>query len=364
MTARFEEALAYAAVVHAAQRRKGPREIPYIGHLLGVAALVFEDGGDEDEAIAALLHDAPEDQGGEPRLADIRARFGDRVAYILTGCSDTFDDPKPPWRARKERYLAHLETAEPSVLRVSIADKVHNLATTVADVRLDGAAVWDRFNAQAEDQLWYYGSLLDVLRRRGASARLVPELDRLVGELIALVLASSPDALVIRPMRPAERASVERLVTPFLLESRVRDHESAAISLLLAWLGDEPVGHVLVRWGTESRRYAALPPGVPVLEALGVTERCRNRGIGTALMQAAEGMAAGRGHSRLVLSVGVENHGARRLYARRGYRELALERQYLSWTFTDAGGVERTEGEWVTWFERELPGPMPGLGTP
>ena len=353
---RFREALTYAAEVHAEQRRKGPRGVPYLGHLLGVCSLVIEDGGDEDETIAALLHDAPEDQGGLPRLADIGERFGERVAHIVRGCSDTFDTPKPPWRERKERYLAHLETTDASVLRVSIADKVHNLGTTVADVRLDGAAVWERFNARAEDQVWYYVSLLDVFRRRGASTRLVPELDRLVGELIGLVVASSPEALVIRPMRPAERQRIESFVMPYLLGRRVEQAEAGEISVLVAWLGADPVGHVLVRWDTsvDPEKYAGIPPGAPVLEWLGVAEACRNRGIGTALMEAAEGAARARGHERLVLSVGVENHCARRLYERRGYRGLGLEPRWFSWTFVDRDGVERSEGEWVTWMERRL----------
>ena len=355
VTPRFRNALAYAAEAHAEQVRKGPREVPYIGHLLGVASLVLEDGANEDEAIAALLHDAAEDQGGERRLADIRERFGERVARIVEGCTDTFEDPKPAWRSRKEHYVARLEAEEPSVLRVSVADKVHNLGTTVADVRLDGAAVWKRFNARAEEQLWYYGSLLDVFRRRNASARLVPEMDRLVGELIGLVVADAPEALVIRPMRPAERPLVAPALLPeFLADSRMAEHDAGAITFLLAWLGAEPVGHVLVRWQRKSPKYEVLPAGVPILEGLGVAERCRNRGIGTALMEAAEGAARARGHDRLLLSVGVENHGARRLYARRGYRELPLEPQYLSWTFIDPAGVERSEGETVTWFEKVL----------
>lgn len=354
---RFRAALVYAAEAHAEQVRKGGRELPYAGHLLGVASLVIEDGGDEDEVIAALLHDAPEDQGGEPRLEDIRKRFGVRVAEIVSGCSDTFHDPKPPWRQRKERYLAHLELADPSVLRVSVADKVHNLGTTVSDVRLDGPAVWERFNAKAEEQLWYYGSLLDVLRRRDASPRLVPELDRLLTELIGLMLASSPRALVIRPMRPSERGRVEVLGTPSLLAERMEQHAAGVISFLVGWIGEEPVGHVLVRWQTDSPKYEALPPGAPILEWLGVAEGHRDQGIGTALMDAAEWMARARGHDQLLLAVGVENRAARRLYGRRGYAELPLDPQYLSWTFLDADGIEQAEGEWVTWWAKELAAP-------
>jgi (p)ppGpp synthase/HD superfamily hydrolase len=140
---RFDEALAYAADAHAGQVRKGT-SIPFVAHLLAVTALVLEDDGDEDHAIAALLHDAPEDAGGRDRLDDIRRRFGDRVADIVEACSDTFEVPKPAWRPRKERYLTHLETAPDDVLRVSLADKVHNLrrscSTTSASATRSGHA--------------------------------------------------------------------------------------------------------------------------------------------------------------------------------------------------------------------------------
>ncbi len=145
---RFDEALVYAADVHRDQRRKGT-QTPYIAHLLHVAALVIEDGAlagelNEDEAIAALLHDAAEDQGGEERLADIRSRFGERVAEIVAACSDTFEDPKPPWRERKEAYIARLRTeTDRGILRVSAADKVHNCRAIVVDYRLLGDALVD-----------------------------------------------------------------------------------------------------------------------------------------------------------------------------------------------------------------------------
>lgn len=122
---RFERALVYAARAHRGQLRKGS-QVPYISHLLAVSALVIEDGGDEDEAIAALLHDVVEDQGGASRLADVKREFGGRIAAIVSACSDTDETPKPPWRERKERYLEHLETADSSVVGVSLADKVHN----------------------------------------------------------------------------------------------------------------------------------------------------------------------------------------------------------------------------------------------
>src|SRR3712207_7204546 len=128
---RWEKALVYASRVHALQWRQGSN-VPYVSHLLGVASLVLEAGGDEDQAIAALLHDAAEDQGGEARLADIEARFGGRVAAIVRACTDSTETPKPPWRARKETYIAHLPTLEGSVpesLCVSVADKLHNART-------------------------------------------------------------------------------------------------------------------------------------------------------------------------------------------------------------------------------------------
>ncbi|MBA2344583.1 MAG: HD domain-containing protein, partial [Rubrobacter sp.] len=131
---KFEQALTYASIVHAAQRRKGT-ETPYITHLLAVAAIVGENGGTENEIIAALLHDAPEDQGGKERLADIRTRFGDEVADIVEACSDTFEIPKPPWRGRKEAYIAHIREASASARLVSAADKLHNARSILSDYR-------------------------------------------------------------------------------------------------------------------------------------------------------------------------------------------------------------------------------------
>ncbi len=136
---RFRQALAYSDELHQAQRRKGSGA-PYIAHLLGVAAIVLEHGGTEDEAIAALLHDAVEDQGGPPTLAAIQQRFGRRVAAIVAGCTDADTVPKPPWQERKEAYLAHLATADAGVCLVSAADKLYNLRTIVADYRAIGEA--------------------------------------------------------------------------------------------------------------------------------------------------------------------------------------------------------------------------------
>ena len=148
LSERFDDAVAYANRVHGNQRRKGS-EVPYLSHLLAVASLVLEYGGDEDEAIAALLHDAPEDRGGAPLLEQIRERFGDRVAGIVEGCSDSLvEDPrqKEPWQFRKERYHEHLrETSDSSILLVSAADKLHNARATLNDVQRLGPSVWNRF---------------------------------------------------------------------------------------------------------------------------------------------------------------------------------------------------------------------------
>ncbi len=183
---RFSEALAYAVDAHAGQARKGS-DAPYIGHLLGVCALVLDDGGDEDEAIAALLHDAGEDAGGRARIDDIRRVFGSRVAAIVEACSDTLETPKPPWRARKEAYVAAAERHERSALHVSLADKLANVRTIVTDYRRHGEALWDRFAGSRDDVLWYYRSLAAVFRRRLPDSPLVGELEVALGELQRLI---------------------------------------------------------------------------------------------------------------------------------------------------------------------------------
>ncbi len=184
LTGRFAEAVAYAADLHALQIRKGSN-VPYLSHLMSVAALVLEDGGDEDEAIAGLLHDAVEDQGGPPTLEEIRRRFGEKVARIVSACTDSDTMPKPPWRERKERYVAHLHQAPPDVRRVSSADKLHNARSILADYRVVDEAVWIRFTASKDETLWYYRSLVSAFRSAGGG-RLVDELDRVVSELEGL----------------------------------------------------------------------------------------------------------------------------------------------------------------------------------
>jgi (p)ppGpp synthase/HD superfamily hydrolase len=185
LTDRFDRAMVFASRLHARQRRKGSR-VPYVAHLLATASLVLEHGGREDEAIAALLHDAVEDQGGRRTLAAIERRFGARVAAIVLACSDTDVEPKPPWRPRKEAYLAHLRRAPAPVRLVSAADKLHNARSTVADLREQGRRVWDRFHAGPRDQLWYYRSLVAIFRRRGPQA-LASELARVVEEMSEFV---------------------------------------------------------------------------------------------------------------------------------------------------------------------------------
>ena len=180
LSARFEEALIFAMHLHAGQTRKGT-ESPYVAHLLMVASLVITHGGDEDEAIAGLLHDAVEDQGGKPTLEQIRARFGERVAAIVDGCTDTDIVPKPPLRPRKERYLAHLHSASPSVKLVAAADKLDNVRAIVADYRTHGAAIWTRFNAGPEDQRWFYRACVSALHDGPMS--IVRELDAAVQQL-------------------------------------------------------------------------------------------------------------------------------------------------------------------------------------
>ena len=185
---RFAESLSYAAQLHADQIRKGTG-IPYISHLLSVAALVIENGGDEDQAIAALLHDAVEDQGGIPRLDEIRLRFGGNVADIVDGCTDAYQIPKPPWRQRKENYLEHLRKVQPNVHLVSLADKVHNARSLNIGLRQHGHAMWNNFNGGKEGTIWYYEMLLKVFQEIHPGS-LTEELAHLVKEM--KLLAEEP----------------------------------------------------------------------------------------------------------------------------------------------------------------------------
>jgi (p)ppGpp synthase/HD superfamily hydrolase len=186
LTSRFDSALTYAAELHRYQTRKGS-DVPYLGHLLSVASLVIEAGGSETQAIAALLHDAAEDQGGESTLAEIRERFGGDVASIVAECSDTFETPKPAWRERKQRYIDHLTHASDGAVLVSLADKLDNARAMLRDYRVFGEDLWQRFSVQdPKEHLWYYQSLLTVFRRRNKTW-LVYELERVLFRLRRLI---------------------------------------------------------------------------------------------------------------------------------------------------------------------------------
>jgi (p)ppGpp synthase/HD superfamily hydrolase len=193
LSARFEDAVSYAAKAHADQVRKGSG-VPYIAHLLGVAALVLEDGGGEDEAVAALLHDAVEDQGGPTRLEDIRGRFGERVAKVVEGCSDSIrevGEAKADWWERKCGHLDHLSHVDGDLaaplLRVSMADKLSNLRATVRDAGLNGDGFWKVFKHGAASQLWYYGRMNDIFRARCHESTMLPELEALLAQLSDIV---------------------------------------------------------------------------------------------------------------------------------------------------------------------------------
>ncbi|HEV2972774.1 MAG TPA: HD domain-containing protein [Pirellulales bacterium] len=189
LSSRFEQALIYAAILHSGQARKST-SVPYISHVLSVAALALENGASEDEAIAALLHDAVEDAGGAPRLEDIRCRFGEAVAEIVAGCTDTDETPKPPWKERKQAYIAQLAHGSDSVKLVSCADKVHNARSIVADLRELGDAIWSRFTGGKAGTLWYYRTLVETYQQRGGPQRLLGELVRTVDEMQRLAGSS------------------------------------------------------------------------------------------------------------------------------------------------------------------------------
>lgn len=193
LSTRFTDALTFAAELHARQRKKGT-DVAYVAHLLGACAIALEHGADEDAAIAALLHDAIEDQGGVAIETAIRERFGDRVAAIVRTCSDSDGDPKPPWRMRKEAYIAHLASADRMTLIVSAADKLDNARRILADLRAEATLadpdfdrVWSRFKAGHEGQRWYYRALVEAFRANPAhEVRLIDELDRTVTAIEAM----------------------------------------------------------------------------------------------------------------------------------------------------------------------------------
>jgi (p)ppGpp synthase/HD superfamily hydrolase len=178
---RLQRAFQYAAEKHAGQTRK-QTAVPYLSHLMAVASLVLEAGGDEDMAIAALLHDVVEDCGGMPRLREVRKQFGPRVAKIVEGCTDSFAEPKAEWMERKTNYLREVKHADGETRLVSAADKLHNVRTILADYRRDGESVWKRFSGKKEGTLWYYRALSDEYQRRSPN-RITRELEIAVGEL-------------------------------------------------------------------------------------------------------------------------------------------------------------------------------------
>ena len=185
LSARFTEALVYATELHSQQMRKGSG-IPYVAHLLGVASIVLEYGGNEDEAIAALLHDAIEDQGGVATREEILVRFGEVVTQIVDGCTDTDTIPKPPWRDRKQAYIDRLSYQSASVHLVSAADKLYNARSLLKDYRLVGEQLWERFRGKKEGTLWYYRSLVEAFTASGTTP-IVTELQKVVAELENLV---------------------------------------------------------------------------------------------------------------------------------------------------------------------------------
>ena len=186
LTEHFDRAVQYANRIHADQTRMGT-DVPYMTHLLGVASLVLENGAQsEEEVIGALLHDAAEDQGGRPRLEDIREQFGEQVAHIVDACTDSYESPRPPWRERKAAYVTHVRErvergGDEPALRVSLADKLHNTRAIIADVRESGDALFERFSGKKDGTIWYYAALVEAFR--GFPNRMVGELEREVTEL-------------------------------------------------------------------------------------------------------------------------------------------------------------------------------------
>ncbi len=175
---RVADAVQLALRAHGAQRRK-LGGAPYISHLFRVAGTVLQYGGDEDETIAALLHDVVEDQGGLDALEEIRRRFGSRVAQIVEACTDSYQQPKPPWRQRKEQYLQRLQTASPSVRLIAAADKLDNLRDLLAHHRVFGDDVWAHFRGGRAGLAWYHRSVVDILRRTENDPRRLPLVEQL-----------------------------------------------------------------------------------------------------------------------------------------------------------------------------------------
>ena len=182
VTEKFEEALIYATRLHGDQTRK-KTGIPFVGHILGVTAIALEYGADETEAISALLHDTVEDCGGAQRLRDIREKFGDDVARIVDGCTDTYDTPKPPWLERKRAYIEHLKHSDSSTRLVSASDKLHNTRAILAELRRHDLEVFERFSGKKDGTVWYYRTLVTAFRQHRDHSDLIDELNRVVSEI-------------------------------------------------------------------------------------------------------------------------------------------------------------------------------------
>jgi (p)ppGpp synthase/HD superfamily hydrolase len=209
LTSRFRDALSFAASLHEEQVRKGT-DIPYVAHLLAVTALVLEHGADEDVAIAALLHDAAEDQGGTDILQQIHKLYGHRVGSVVEACSDTTEFPKPPWKQRKQRYIEHLATVSDDALLVSLADKLHNARAIRRDYRRHGEALWDRFQGAKDGTLWYYSELVATFANLGKFPDLTRELTTVVEELVGLVQSSTVPASEDAPAVAKGEAQTEK----------------------------------------------------------------------------------------------------------------------------------------------------------
>jgi (p)ppGpp synthase/HD superfamily hydrolase len=184
LSQQFEEALVYATRIHGGQLRKKTK-IPYIAHILGVTAIALEYGANETESIGALLHDAVEDCGGAKRLRDIERKFGNAVARIVDGCTDTDQVPKPPWLERKKAYVAHVSLASMPTKLVSASDKLHNVRAILMDYRQEGESLWSRFTGGKQGTLWYYRTLVKAFSGKRIQP-LVQELNRILTELESL----------------------------------------------------------------------------------------------------------------------------------------------------------------------------------
>ena len=187
---RFDRAFLFAAKKHSTQMRKAS-SIPYLAHLIGVTSLVLEAGGDEDMAIAALLHDVVEDCGGQRMLKEVRRRFGKRVADIVDGCTDAYAIPKPPWKERKDQYIERLRHESPDTRLVSAADKLNNVRSILSDYRTIGESIWSRFNGGRDGTLWYYRTLREEFLR-DAPNRITRDFDLAVQELESLTEGNAP----------------------------------------------------------------------------------------------------------------------------------------------------------------------------